>query len=89
MVTYPADLIPLVNFILAAAIFFLGLWGYRRSGRITEALVGTAFGLFAITHFLVILGASTTELAVLVIRIVAYLTVMYAMLRVATGQTYG
>ena len=56
MVTIPADLIPLVNFVLATAILVLGLWGYRKSGRKTEALVGAAFGLFAFTHLLVLLG---------------------------------
>lgn len=89
MVTFPADLITLVNFVLATAIFALGFWGYRKSGRLTEALVGTAFGLFALTHLLVLLGTSSTQLLILVIRIVAYLIVMFAMLRVATGYTYG
>lgn len=89
MVTFPADLIPLVNLVLATSIFVLGLWGYRKSGRETEALVGVAFGLFAFTHLLVVLGTSSTELLILIVRIVAYLVVMYAMLRVATGHTYG
>ncbi len=89
MVTFPVDQITLVNFVLATAIFVLGLWGYRRSGRKTEAIVGAAFGLFAFTHLLVLLGTSRTELLILVVRVVAYLVVMYAMLRVASGHTYG
>ncbi len=89
MVTFTPDPIPLTNFILATAIFLLGLWGYRKSGRQTEALVGAAFGLFAITHLMVLLGQSSTELLILAIRVVAYLVVMYAMLRVAMGHTYG
>ncbi|MEN6342269.1 MAG: hypothetical protein ABFC89_06875 [Methanospirillum sp.] len=89
MVSFTLDPIPLTNFVLATAIFALGLWGYHKSGRLTEALVGVAFGLFAITHFLVLIGTSTTDLPILVIRIVAYLIVMYAMLRVAAGHTYG
>jgi hypothetical protein len=89
MVTFPADLITLVNFVLATAIFALWLGGYRKSGRKTEAIVGAAFGLFAFTHFLVLLGISRTELLILVLRIVAYVVVMYAMLRVAAGHTYG
>lgn len=89
MVSFPTDLITTVNFILTTAIFALGLWGYHKSGRGTEALVGGAFGLFAFTHLLVLLGISSTELLILVVRIVAYLVVMYAMLRVAAGHTYG
>ncbi|HIH02678.1 MAG TPA: hypothetical protein HA263_02105 [Methanoregulaceae archaeon] len=89
MVSITADLIPLVNFVLATAIFALGLWGYRRSGRQTEALVGVAFGLFAITHLLTLLGISSTELLILIVRIIAYVVVMYAMFRVAAGHTYG
>ena len=89
MATFPPDLITLVNFVLATAIFALGLWGYRKSGRKTEAIVGAAFGLFAFTHLLVLLGISRTELLILILRIIAYLVVMYAMLRVAAGHTYG
>lgn len=89
MVTFTPDPIPPVNFVLATAIFILGLWGFHKSGRVTEALVGAAFGLFAFTHLLVVLGTSSTELLILVVRIVAYLIVMYAMLRVAAGHTYG
>ena len=89
MVTLLFDPVPVVNLFLATAILILGLWGYHRSGRLTEALVGVAFGLFAFTHLLVVLGVSTTGLLILTVRIVAYLIVMYAMLRVATGQTYG
>ena len=89
MVSITLDPIPLTNFVLATVIFALGLWGYHKSGRQTEALVGVAFGLFAITHFLTLLGTSTTELLVLIVRIVGYVIVMYAMLRVAAGHTYG
>lgn len=89
MSTVMPDLIPLVNFVLATGIFALGIWGYHRSGRLTEALVGVAFGLFAFTHLLVLLGSSSTELLILGTRVVAYLVVMYAMLRVAAGHTYG
>jgi hypothetical protein len=89
MVDIVLDPIPIVNFVLATAIFALGLWGYHKSGRKTEALIGVAFGLFAFTHLLVILGTSSTGLLILLVRIVAYLVVMYAMLRVATGHTYG
>ncbi|NLX49421.1 MAG: hypothetical protein GXY82_06035 [Methanospirillum sp.] len=89
MVTLLFDPVPVVNLFLATAILILGLWGYHRSGRLTEALVGVAFGLFAFTHLLVVLGVSTTGLLILTVRIVAYLIVMYAMLRVASGHTYG
>jgi hypothetical protein len=89
MVELVLDPIPLTNLVLATSIFVLGLWGYHKSGRKTEALVGVAFGLFAFTHLLVVLGTSSTQLLILIIRIVAYLVVMYAMLRVATGHTYG
>jgi hydrogenase/urease accessory protein HupE len=89
MVSFTLDPIPLTNFVLATAIFALGLWGYHKSGRQTEALVGVAFGLFAITHFLTLLGTSTTDLPILIVRIVGYVIVMYAMLRVAAGHTYG
>ncbi|HOT95037.1 MAG TPA: hypothetical protein PK089_07620 [Methanoregulaceae archaeon] len=78
-----------VNLVLATVIMLLGYWGYRKSGRITEALVGGAFGLFALSHLLNLLGIATSDLLIITLRTTAYLVVIYALLRVASGHTYG
>jgi hypothetical protein len=80
---------PFVNLVLTVIILVLGVWGYRKSGRITEALVGGAFGIFALSHLLVILGVGSGNLFVVGIRIFAYLVMIYALYRVAAGHTFG
>ncbi len=78
-----------INLALTTVILILGIWGFQKSGRLTEALVGGAFGLFAASHLLVLFGVDTSDLLIIALRIAAYLVVIYALLRVATGQTYG
>ena len=83
------DPIVVINLVLTTVILILGFWGFRKSGRLTEALVGGAFGLFAASHLLVLFGVGTSDLLIIALRIAAYLVMIYALLRVAAGQTYG
>ena len=78
-----------VNLVLATLVMVLGYWGYRPSGRKTEALVGGAFGLFAISHLLTLLGVVSSDLLIIALRTTAYLVMVFALLRVASGHTYG
>ncbi len=87
--TFSDNPVGVVNLVLATLIMLLGYWGYRTSGRKTEALVGSAFGLFAISHLLTLLGVISSDLLIIVLRTTAYLVVVYALLRVASGHTYG
>jgi len=87
--TFTYDPIVVINLVLTSVIMVLGIWGYRRSGRLTEMLVGGAFGLFAASHLLVLFGVNSNDLLIITVRIAAYLVVIFAMVRVAAGQTYG
>ncbi len=78
-----------VNLVLTILIMLLGYWGYRKSGRLTEALVGGAFGLFAISHLLTLFGLVSNDLVIILLRTTAYLVIVFALLRVASGHTYG
>ena len=74
------DPVVLVNFILCIVIVAMGVWGYIRTKSRVELYVGTAFGLFGISHLLTLLGlAAGLTLPLIIIRLLAYLIVIYAL----------
>ncbi len=82
------DPILIVNFILCVIIFVLGMWGTRREGNKTPLYVGIAFILFGFSHLMNILGLMHIfEVFLIIIRLAAYLLVVYAMYREAK-ETY-
>jgi len=75
------DPVTVVNFFLALIILVLGMVEYKKSHNTTVVCIGAAFGLFALSHLITLLGYAAMLSGVLVvIRIIAYLTVIYAML---------
>ncbi|OGP54218.1 MAG: hypothetical protein A2Y65_05990 [Deltaproteobacteria bacterium RBG_13_52_11] len=76
-----------VNLVLSAVILIFGLIGWRRSGKVFPLYIGIAFGLFGLSHLAMLLGlAASLEVALIVIRTVAYLIVVYAVYKVAFGS---
>ena len=76
-----------VNLVLSAVILIFGLIGWRRSGKVFPLYIGIAFGLFGLSHLATILGlVASLEVALIVIRTVAYLIVVYAVYKVAFGS---
>jgi uncharacterized membrane protein (UPF0136 family) len=74
------DSIILVNLILCVAIVVMGVWEYIRTKSRVELYVGTAFGLFGVSHLLTLLGlAAGLTLPLIIIRLLAYLIVIYAL----------
>jgi len=74
------DPIILVNLILCVAIVVMGVWEYIRTKSRVELYVGTAFGLFGVSHLLTLLGlAAGLTLPLIIIRLLAYLIVIYAL----------
>ncbi len=79
--TLNVDPVTMVNFLLAVIILVLGIVEYKKSHNTTVLLIGTAFGLFALSHLVTLLGyAAILSWFLVIIRIIAYLTVIYAML---------
>jgi len=79
------DQITTMNFILCIVIVALSIMAYRKAkGSVHGSFalyIGFAFGLFGISHLVTLLGyaeALTTPL--IVIRTIAYLTIIYALL---------
>ena len=74
------DPIILVNLILCVVIVVMGVYEYIRTRSRFELYVGTAFGLFGVSHLLTLLGlAAGLTLPLIIIRLLAYLIVIYAL----------
>jgi hypothetical protein len=77
------DLNPVLlwNLIFTSVIFFLGMAGYQKTKNRTAFFIGLAFGLFAFSHLVTIIGyAEPLELLLLTVRTFAYCAVIYALL---------
>ena len=73
-----------VNLVLSVIILVLGYWGYKKSNDKMLLYVGIAFGLFGISHIATLLGfKDSLESVLIIIRTLAYLTVIYAVYTVA------
>ncbi len=76
------DPLVFVNLVLCIVIVGLGYLGYKKTRNHLPIYVGTAFGLFGVTHLLTLLGFRVLlTLPLIVIRIVAYLLVIFALYR--------
>lgn len=76
------DPIVFVNLVLCIVIAALGYLGFRKTGNLLPIYVGSAFGLFGITHLLTLLGYRVLmTVPLIIIRIIAYLLVIYALYR--------
>ena len=79
--------ITIVNLILAVIILALGIWAYSKKKTDAALLVGIAFGLFAVSHLLTLLElADTLNTLLVVIRILGYLTAIFAVYRIGTQK---
>ena len=85
--TLNLDPVTVVNFLLAFIILVLGIVEYKKSQNKTVLLIGIAFGVFALSHLITLLGyAATLDWFEIIIRIIAYLIVIYAMLGIVYGK---
>lgn len=77
----------LINLVLCVVIFIFGLMGWRRSGKTLPLYIGIAFGLFGLSHLATLLGlAAELEVLLIIIRLAAYLIVVYAVYKAAFGS---
>jgi hypothetical protein len=77
-----ADAITTINFVLSFVILLLGVAMYSRRKDSLALYIGVAFGLFAFSHLANHLGFAEVLTSVLiVVRTVAYLIVVFSLLR--------
>jgi hypothetical protein len=81
------DTVTFINLILCIVILVFGLIGWQRSKNRVVLYVGTAFGLFGLSHLANLLGLGTTLKTFLIVdRTLAYLLVTYALFLAAYGK---
>ncbi|MDD5172202.1 MAG: hypothetical protein PHF60_04165 [Candidatus ainarchaeum sp.] len=74
------DLVTFVNMLLGVIILGTGYWSYKKSKDVVPLYIGLAFGIFAISHVITLAGmAESLSSALIVIRIIAYVLVLYAL----------
>jgi len=72
--------VTVVNFVLAAVIFVLGVALFSRKKSSLALYIGIAFGLFAISHLVTLLDlAVSLAIPLIAVRMLAYLTVIFAL----------
>ena len=70
----------LLNFVFAVIIAILGFWVYKVKKILLALYISFAFLLFAISHLAILLGTSSTNISIIVIRALAYLIIIYALI---------
>jgi hypothetical protein len=85
--TFNLDPVNVVNTALCIVILILGYWGYQKGGDKIPLLIGIAFGIFGASHIVTLLGLGQLLMNFLiVIRVIAYLVVVFALWRVAAKR---
>jgi hypothetical protein len=81
------NIIYVINLVLCVVIFIFGLMGWRRSDKALPLYIAIAFGLFGLSHLASVLGlAAQMEMTLIIIRLAAYLIVVYAVYKAAFGS---
>ena len=86
------DTLTFINLILCIVILIFGIISYQRTKSRVALYVGTAFGLFGLTHLGALLGLNANaamNVVIIVIRTLAYLLVAYAMYLAAYSHVDG
>jgi uncharacterized membrane protein (UPF0136 family) len=81
------DTLTFVNLVLSVVILIFGIISWQRTKSRVTLYVGTAFGLFGLSHLATLLGLNVTlNVALIVIRTFAYLLVTYALFLAAYSK---
>ena len=81
------DPVIVTNLVLCIIILVLGVWGYTKKKGAVPLYIGIAFGLFAVSHAIMLLGIATSLTALLIaIRLIAYLLVVFALYRMVVRR---
>jgi len=73
----------IVNLVLCIVILALGIWAYGKKKGEVPLYIGIAFGLFAISHLLTLLGlAAGLDILLIIVRLIAYLLVIFTLYRI-------
>ncbi|GAB4308478.1 MAG: hypothetical protein Kow0019_05000 [Methanobacteriaceae archaeon] len=77
------DPLALINLVFCVIIVLLGAWCYIKKKNTLAIYIGIGFGLFGISHFMVLIGADSASISLVIIRSLGYLVVILAVLKEA------
>lgn len=81
------DTVSVLNLVLTIVVCALGIWGYTRNKYDVPLYIGIAYGIFAISHLLTVLGFSVSlNIFILAIRIIGYLLMIIAVYKLANKK---
>jgi uncharacterized membrane protein (UPF0136 family) len=81
------DTLTFVNLVLCIVILVFGIISYQRMKSRVTLYVGTAFGLFGLTHLAKLLSLDVAlNIELIIIRTLAYLLVTYALFLAAYSK---
>ncbi len=75
------DPITTMNFVLSVVIVALAILVYTSKKTAIALYIGIAFAFFGISHFMNLVGAPGMTDVLLIIRTIAYLTVLFALFK--------
>ena len=75
------DAITAMNFALCVVIVALAYLAYSKKKSDVALYLGVAFGLFGLSHFIVLLGFGSATTVLVIIRTLGYLAVILALLK--------
>jgi len=79
--------ITFINLLLCVVILIFGIIGWNKSKSRVVLYVGTAFGMFGLSHLASLLGLSSTlNVILIIVRTAAYLLVTYALFLAAYSK---
>jgi len=83
LVTSALDPVTTMNFALSVVIVALAAAAYSKKRNEVALYIGAAFGFFGLSHFITLLGfgGAATTTALVIIRTIAYLIVIFALLK--------
>lgn len=80
------DPVTILNFVFCIIIVILGCWEYRKKDSLIALYIALTFGFFGVAHLAIILGVNSSNIAILTVRSVGYLVIIYALYKVVLGH---
>ncbi|MCK9151417.1 hypothetical protein [Methanobacterium alcaliphilum] len=75
------DPVIIANLFFCIVIVILSFWAFKKIKNIAILYIGAAFGLFGISHLAVIIGYESSETILIIIRGLAYVLVIIALIK--------
>ena len=78
------DIVSVLNLLLTVIVCALGIWGYSRTKYEVPLYIGIAYGIFAVSHLVAVLGlAVNLNVFLIIIRVIGYLLMIFAVYKLA------